>query len=89
MNSNLDNIFNSYVFSEGAKTTEFKNKFTGKQIQIPKLKLDHLFKSKEVSPIKKSSFLKSENAPSYDIKLNLNKVLSLDQTKIMKNFIRN
>ena len=80
MNSIRDTLFNS--FSEGTGTIGL-NKYTKKEIKIPKLKLDNLFKSKEVSPIKKSSFLKSENAN--DLKLNLNKVF--DQANIMKSLI--
>jgi len=89
MTSNEDNFFNSNIYSEDAKTIHFYNKFTGKQIQIPKLKLDNLFKSNEVSPITKSWFLKSESAPSFDIKTNLNKVLGLDQSKIINSLIIN
>ena len=81
MNSIRDTLFNS--FSEGTGTIGFQNKYTKKDIKIPKLKLDNLFKSKDVSPIKKSSFLKSENAN--DLKLNLNKVF--DQKNIMKSLI--
>lgn len=37
-----------------------------------------LFQSKVVSPVKKFSFIKTESMPAFDLKLNLNKILSLD-----------